>query len=83
MLSVFAGAAAELTGALLVNPHDALGMCEALQSALSMPLAERKARYHTNMEALRRNDLGVWRDSFLSDLRAVPEPREASQRPQR
>jgi len=75
VLSIFAGAAAELTGALLVNPHDAAGMSEALGRALSMPLDERKARYQTNMEALRRNDLGVWRDRFLSDLAAVPQPR--------
>jgi trehalose 6-phosphate synthase len=75
VLSVFAGAAAELSGALLVNPHDATGMSEALQQALSMPLAERQARYEINMEALRRNDLGVWRDTFLSDLSSVPRAR--------
>ncbi|WP_322106850.1 alpha,alpha-trehalose-phosphate synthase (UDP-forming) [Paraburkholderia sp. J41] len=74
VLSIFAGAAAELTGALMVNPHDAAGMAEALQRALAMPLDERKARYQTNMEMLRRNDLGVWRDTFLSDLAAVPQP---------
>ncbi|RQH07331.1 alpha,alpha-trehalose-phosphate synthase (UDP-forming) [Paraburkholderia dinghuensis] len=74
VLSIFAGAAGELTGALLVNPHDAAGTSEALQRALSMPLAERQARYETNMEALRRNNLGVWRDSFLRDLGNVPKP---------
>jgi trehalose 6-phosphate synthase len=72
VLSIFAGAAAELSGALLVNPHDATGMSEALQCALSMPLKERQARYEINMEALRRNDLGVWRDTFLRDLGDVP-----------
>jgi trehalose 6-phosphate synthase len=81
VLSVFAGAAAELTGALLVNPHDALGMSEALEHALAMPLAERKTRYETNMEALRRNDLGVWRDTFLRDLRDVPLAGGASPAP--
>jgi trehalose 6-phosphate synthase len=75
VLSIFAGAAAELTGAVLVNPHDAAGMAEALQQALSMPLAERQARYETNMAALRRNDLGVWRDTFLRDLSNVPRVR--------
>ncbi len=74
VLSIFAGAAAELSGALLVNPHDALGMSEALQQALSMPLDERKERFEVNMDALRRNDLGKWRDSFLRDLRNVPTP---------
>ena len=72
VLSIFAGAAAELTGSLLVNPHDAVGMCEALQQALSMPLKERQRRHQVNMAALRKNDLGVWRDSFLRDLRSVP-----------
>ncbi|AUT59556.1 MULTISPECIES: alpha,alpha-trehalose-phosphate synthase (UDP-forming) [Paraburkholderia] len=74
VLSMFAGAAAELEGALIVNPHDSLGMCDALQRALSMPLDERKRRHETDMQALRKNDLGVWRDSFLRDLRSVPTP---------
>ncbi|KAA0086267.1 alpha,alpha-trehalose-phosphate synthase (UDP-forming) [Paraburkholderia sp. T12-10] len=69
VLSEFAGAAAELCGALIVNPHDIVGMSEALERALSMPLAERKQRHEANMAALRRNDLGVWRDTFLADLR--------------
>jgi trehalose 6-phosphate synthase len=43
-----------------------------LQRALSMPLEARQRRHQSNMEALRKNDLGVWRDSFLSDLRSVP-----------
>jgi trehalose 6-phosphate synthase len=72
VLSMFAGAAAELSGSLIVNPHDSLGMCEALQRALAMPLDERKRRHEINMAALRKNDLGVWRDTFLSDLRSVP-----------
>jgi trehalose 6-phosphate synthase len=72
VLSIFAGAAAELTGALLVNPHDAIGMCEALQRALQMPLDARQRRHEINMAALRKNDLGVWRDTFLNDLRSVP-----------
>jgi trehalose 6-phosphate synthase len=69
VLSEFAGAAAELCAALIVNPHDIDGMSEALERALSMPLAERKQRHEVNMAVLRRNDLGVWRDTFLDDLR--------------
>jgi trehalose 6-phosphate synthase len=72
VLSQFAGAADEMTGAVMVNPHDIVGMSEALGRALSMPLAERQQRYQTNMAALRKNDLGVWRDHFLADLRGVP-----------
>lgn len=70
VLSRFAGAALELPGALIINPHDIVGMSEALEHALAMPLAERQERYQTNMQNLRDNDLGVWRDSCIADLRA-------------
>jgi trehalose 6-phosphate synthase len=69
VLSQFAGAADEMTGAVMVNPHDIVGTSEAIGRALAMPLAERKERYETNMTALRKHDLGVWRDDFLADLR--------------
>jgi trehalose 6-phosphate synthase len=71
VLSQFAGAADEMTGAVMVNPHDIVGMSDALGRALSMPLAERQERYAANMVALRKNDLGVWRDNFLADLRGT------------
>ncbi|MGI4983687.1 MAG: alpha,alpha-trehalose-phosphate synthase (UDP-forming) [Janthinobacterium lividum] len=71
VLSRFAGAAAELDAALIVNPHDILDMAEALQRALTMPLDERQDRHRQMLVALRKNDLGVWRDTFLADLRAV------------
>ncbi|MGN4077447.1 trehalose-6-phosphate synthase, partial [Burkholderia gladioli] len=71
VLSEFAGAAAELPGALIVNPADLSQMADALERALSMPLGERRERHGSNFAALKRNDLGVWRDSFLSDLRSV------------
>jgi trehalose 6-phosphate synthase len=38
-----------------------------------MPLAERQQRHEVNMAALRKNDLGVWRDTFLADLRGTPK----------
>ncbi len=71
VLSQFAGAADQLPGALVVNPFDLSQMSEALERALSMPLAERQARHANMMAPLRENNLSVWRDSFLSDLRSV------------
>ncbi len=44
----------------------------ACSGALQMPLDARQRRHEINMAALRKNDLGVWRDSFLRDLRSVP-----------
>jgi trehalose 6-phosphate synthase len=71
VLSQFAGAADQLPGALVVNPFDLSQMSEALERALSMPLAERQARHADMMAPLRENNLSVWRDSFMSDLRSV------------
>jgi trehalose 6-phosphate synthase len=71
VLSRFAGAAEELTGALIVNPIDIGGMAEALGEALAMPLAERRARYRDMIAQLRENNVSVWRDNFLRDLTAA------------
>jgi trehalose 6-phosphate synthase len=71
VLSRFAGAAQELDGALIVNPVDIDGMAEALAQALSMPLAERQARYRDMMVQLRENNVSVWRDNFMRDLQAA------------
>ena len=72
VLSRFAGAAQELTGALIVNPVDIDGMAEALASALEMPLAERRARYRDMFAQLRENNVSVWRDNFMRDLQQMP-----------
>jgi trehalose 6-phosphate synthase len=70
VLSQFAGAARELTAALIVNPLDIDGMADALATALRMPLNERRARYDEMMTQLRENNVSVWRDNFMRDLKA-------------
>ena len=45
VLSCFAGAAQELTDALLVNPFDIDGVAEAMHEGLAMPREERIARW--------------------------------------
>ena len=72
VLSRFAGAAAQQAeGALVVNPYDIQGVADALQSALNMPLAERKARWRKLIEGVQRDDVTAWRESFLARLYAV------------
>jgi trehalose 6-phosphate synthase len=70
VLSQFAGAARELTAALIVNPLDIDDMADAIGTALAMPLNERRARYDEMMAQLRENNVSVWRDNFLRDLKA-------------
>ena len=71
VLSQFAGAAEQMPGALVVNPYDLNQTAEALERALSMTHAERVSRYTDMMASLRENNLSVWRDTFLADLRSV------------
>lgn len=71
VLSEFAGAAAELDGAVIVNPFDEEGMMEGLQTALRMPLGDRIERYQSMMAVLRKNDLQNWRRRFLEALRGA------------
>jgi trehalose 6-phosphate synthase len=62
VLSRMAGAAYELSGALLINPYDKNAVARALRQALSMPLAERRERHETNMKALRANSISRWHE---------------------
>ncbi len=78
ILSEFAGAAAELgKAALLVNPHDVVGIAEALHEALEMPRDDRRVRMRSMRQAVRRHDVFWWVDSFLraafaKDLSSFP-----------
>ncbi|WP_437614769.1 alpha,alpha-trehalose-phosphate synthase [Erwinia sp. V71] len=71
VLSRFAGAANELTSALIVNPYDRDEVAAALDKALTMPRTERISRYNDMMAVLRQNDINHWRESFLNDLHAI------------
>ena len=71
VLSQFAGAAAELDGAVTVNPYDTEYVAEGLQRALAMPVEERRSRWASMMSVLRANDLGAWRRNFLRALRTA------------
>jgi trehalose 6-phosphate synthase len=70
VLSNMAGAARELTDALLVNPYDEHAVAAALHEALELPLADRRARHANMLAALRRNTIRHWHESFLASLRS-------------
>ncbi|MHB8813905.1 MAG: alpha,alpha-trehalose-phosphate synthase (UDP-forming) [Steroidobacteraceae bacterium] len=71
VLSNRAGAACELTEALLINPYDTNGIARAIQRALTMPLAERRARHATSLATLRENDIHRWHTRFVDELQAM------------
>ena len=74
VLSRFAGAAAELKTALLVNPLDPSEIGEAIRQALKMGIAERRERWQLMMEALRSNTIDTWTTNFLKALKATRRP---------
>lgn len=68
ILSRFAGAAEQMQDALLVNPHSAEELADALQRALAMPLDERKARWQSLMNDVQERDVMWWLDRFTQVL---------------
>jgi trehalose 6-phosphate synthase len=74
VLSTLAGAARELTSALLVNPRDTGAVAEAIDRALAMPVEERRGRHAEMLEVLRRNDIHAWHTRFVEQLRSCAEP---------
>ncbi|MGD0720259.1 MAG: trehalose-6-phosphate synthase [Roseiarcus sp.] len=68
VLSQFAGAAQELDGAVIVNPHEPEGMAEAIKTALDMPLDERIERQRRMYAHLAAHDIDRWAENFLIAL---------------
>ncbi|SEJ43190.1 trehalose 6-phosphate synthase [Pseudomonas linyingensis] len=68
ILSQFAGAAAELDAALLINPHDRDAVADAIHTALQMPLEERRSRFQEMYAVLESNDIRYWGQRFVDAL---------------
>ncbi len=68
ILSRFAGAAAQLPDAVLVNPHSPDDIAHAIRVALDMPLDERKRRYEAMVTTVREDNVQRWTASFVRDL---------------
>ena len=71
VLSEFAGAAAELTEACLVNPHDLNSVAHGLERALTMDPAEERSRMRAMHRQVMTHDVSRWARSFLDYLEPV------------
>ncbi len=79
VLSEFAGAAAELAEAVIVNPYDVERTSAALYRALTMAPDERRTRMATLRQRVMTHDVHWWARSFLTRLEgvsAIKEPGE-------
>jgi len=68
ILSTFAGAAQELSDALLVNPYDVQQVASAILRALEMPTEEQATRMEHMRTNVRENNVYRWAANLLSDL---------------
>ncbi len=68
ILSQFAGAAAELDAAVIVNPHETEGMAAAMKQALEMPIDERRDRHGRMYARIEAHDIDWWAETFLAKL---------------
>ncbi len=70
LLSRFAGAADELTDAVLTNPFHACGFARDLDRCLRMPLEERLRRHASSFERVMSQTAEAWGSSFIEALEA-------------
>ncbi len=71
ILSKFAGAAEEMTEALIVNPYSIEETADAIRAALEMTLAERRERHGALLTGIQKHDAAAWSQSFLEYLKRV------------
>lgn len=65
VLSKFAGAAEQLTEALIVNPYDIDGLADAIYRAVNMPAEEKAVRMAALKDKVRLYDVYYWLEEFM------------------
>ena len=71
ILSTFAGAAHELSDALLVNPYDIAQLARSIHRALEMPEQEQGERMQRMRHTVRQHNVYRWAAHLLSDLTEI------------
>ncbi len=71
ILSEMAGAARELSEALVINPNHKGEIAKAIRQALEMPREEQISRNRAMQERLRKNDSKHWATEFQKGLEGV------------
>lgn len=71
VLSEFAGAAQEMSEALLVNPYDIDAVAATIAQGLQLPERERRRRTAAMGPRLLRRDAKAWAQKFLSELEVL------------
>jgi trehalose 6-phosphate synthase/phosphatase len=68
VLSEFAGAAAEMGEALLVNPYDEEGLSKTIERALTLSEPEKRQRMMALYKRVHKNNVFAWGNRFVENL---------------
>lgn len=68
VVSEFIGCSPSLSGAIRINPWNIDSMAEAMNSAISMPEAEKQLRHEKHYKYVSSHDIAYWARSFDQDL---------------
>lgn len=71
ILSEMAGAAAELSDAILINPNDIKQIEEAIFKAIRMPLEEQEQRMRKMQTIISKQTVNRWASEFINNLISV------------
>ncbi|MCF3932226.1 trehalose-6-phosphate synthase [Acuticoccus sp. M5D2P5] len=71
VLSRFAGAAEEMTEAVIVNPYSIDELADGLRQAIQMPLEERRERWEALYDKVMTNTASAWSRRFLDRLVSI------------
>ncbi len=71
VLSEFAGAATQLRGAYIVNPHDLEGLKDAIRTAVRANPKDERARMARMRRKILRRTVFDWAESFLASIPTV------------
>lgn len=75
ILSEMAGAAHELSEALLVNPYDRHQVCEAIHDALEMPGPEKSSRMKQLRGQIQAKDIHHWVQRYIQEFQVATQSR--------
>lgn len=79
ILSELAGAARELSDALIVNPNDAREMAAALHEAFSMSDNEKRNRMESLQARVKQYNIHTWAEDFLDQLGSIKKKQKEFQ----
>lgn len=71
VLSEMAGAARELTDALLINPNDILELAQKIKEGLEMDLNNQTLAMESMQQRIQNYDIKAWAEDFMSELENI------------